>query len=56
MGTGMAIILMNIKYKVEKDVEGRKRKKCAQILQREYCMVKRERMKQKRGGRLKRIE
>ena len=55
MGTGMGIILMDIKDQVEKDVEERKRKKCARILQTEYCMVKRERMKQKRGGWLKRV-
>ena len=57
MGTGMGIMLMDdIRYKVEKDVEKRKRKKTAQILQKEYCMVKRKRMKQKRGGWLKRVE
>ena len=40
MGTGMGIILMQ-RYKVEKDVEKRKRKEPAQILQKEYRMVKR---------------
>ena len=48
MGTGMRIIVMDIRYKVEKDVEKRTRKEPVQILQKEYCMVKRNRMKQKR--------
>ena len=55
MGMGTGIILMDTMYKVGRMLRKRKRKKFAQILQEKYCMVKRKRMKQKRGVWLKRV-